>query len=406
MKTRLCAIVTILLFSLMGAAAIAQTLPPADTDETFLITFKAEGRPVGKTVPFTFVLSDSTGEALWQETASYRIPVGRTITHLLGSVHEFNDGDLDNVGWIGPVVDFSKELTLTITSGPFQDRRLLARMTPYAEWSTAAAELKGGGYTALRVTAYDPAASPDDPAAVSKIYSPNIIGGHRDNAAANPDSSTAVVGAVIGGGGAVSSPNAVYSNFSTVGGGRGNSAGELGWEATNHCYATVGGGHENTAHSYASVVAGGDSNLISWGYGAAIGGGVFNVVDGPLAAIPGGEGNYATGSHSLAAGYAAYAVNNSAFVWNDNTPSYATGLQAPFRSTSDNQFAVRATGGVLFVTAADAGGNPARGFMLGPGSGLTVVTSFSCDSETPPACVPATGWYLDLTADPPAFRPF
>jgi hypothetical protein len=60
----------------------------------------------------------------------------------------------------------------------------------------------------------------------------------------------------------------------------------------------------------------------------------------------------------LAAGRRAEALHDGAFVWADST-------DADVSSTTSNQFTVRATGGVLFLSAANA---PA-GVELAPGSG-------------------------------------
>ncbi|MEO0260658.1 MAG: hypothetical protein ABIM77_07970, partial [candidate division WOR-3 bacterium] len=58
---------------------------------------------------------------------------------------------------------------------------------------------------------------------------------------------------------------------------------------------------------------------------------------------PGGNQNAAVGNYSFAAGQRARANHTGAFVWADST-------DADFSSTADNQFAVRATGGVTFTT--------------------------------------------------------
>lgn len=107
-------------------------------------------------------------------------------------------------------------------------------------------------------------------------------------------------------------------------------------------YASVGGGQQNTANNTYAVVAGGFGNTA--GYMGAVGGGEDNTASGQQSTVPGGSGNLASGNSSLAAGNMAQATNAGAFVWAD-----AEGT--PFRSTNNNSFNVRATGGVIFDTA-------------------------------------------------------
>ena len=119
-----------------------------------------------------------------------------------------------------------------------------------------------------------------------------------------------VLGATIGGGGVVSYlgnssyTNKVTADFGTVGGGRQNNR----WGD-----ATVGGGFQNTC-----------------GYAAT---------------VPGGILNSAAGFSSFAAGFRAKANHTGAFVWADST-------DADFPSTANNQFLIRASGGVGIGTTA------------------------------------------------------
>jgi hypothetical protein len=148
---------------------------------------------------------------------------------------------------------------------------------------------------------------------------PNLIGGSSVNFV-----ESGVVGATIGGGGATDYGgsnyiNSVIADFGTVGGGDRNTAG--GWSAT------VGGGYANKAY----------------GSSATVGGGFGNTASGNSATVPGGSYNQASGSYSFAAGQFAQASNQGAFVWADSQI-------ALFASTANDQFSVRANGGVRFVT--------------------------------------------------------
>jgi hypothetical protein len=148
-------------------------------------------------------------------------------------------------------------------------------------------------------------------------------------------------GATIGGGGAgsyfgFSLRNSVSAEFGTISGGTRNTIGD-------GISATIGGGWGNTIHTGAgsATIDGGEQNEIhldaSW---ASIGGGYGNIVqpNGRFAVIPGGHNNSAT-NYAFAAGLRAKANHTGAFVWADST-------DADFASTTNNQFALRATGGV------------------------------------------------------------
>ncbi|HEY6042690.1 MAG TPA: tail fiber domain-containing protein, partial [Anaerolineae bacterium] len=125
--------------------------------------------------------------------------------------------------------------------------------------------------------------------------------------------------------------------------------------------ATIAGGSGNTANGFRSGIGGGNGNFVALtGTNAFIGGGTFNTASGAYstvsggygntasayaATVPGGELNQAGGNDSLAAGCHANANNAGAFVWADNTCT-------DFSSTANNQFLVKATGGVGIGTNA------------------------------------------------------
>jgi hypothetical protein len=233
--------------------------------------------------------------------------------------------------------------------------------------------------------------------------SPNLIGGAAVNTA-----SPGVVGATIGGGGATnhwSDAQRVMADYATIGGGRGNTVSPHsaaasiggGWNNfilsdsesatiaggynnrvwTNSPWATIAGGYVNeiSDHASNSVVAGGYLNVVSnasdatiggghynrvlaHSHGSLIGGGTFNTVEpealdavvagglcntvrelARFGTVLGGYSNEVAGTYALAAGRRAKANHPGAFVWADST-------DADFASTADNQFLIRATGGV------------------------------------------------------------
>ncbi len=163
--------------------------------------------------------------------------------------------------------------------------------------------------------------------------SPIVIGGFSGN-----NVTAGVKGATISGGGKNTSENSVTSDFGTIGGGQGNTAGNG---------ATVSGGQLNTAETNSATVGGGLSNHAKLAH-STVGGGANNSAIGTYSTIPGGSDNATFGQYSFAAGRRAKANHTGAFVWADGTDQ-------DFDSTGDNQFLIRASGGVGIGTT-----NPAQ----------------------------------------------
>ena len=114
--------------------------------------------------------------------------------------------------------------------------------------------------------------------------------------------------------------------------------------------SAIGGGYFNLitgTNTNQSTIGGGAGNTISGiqTIQSTIGGGAGNTISGTMATIPGGYDNTAAGDHSFAAGTQAKANHTGAFVWGDST-------LADFASTADNQFLIRANGGVGIGTNA------------------------------------------------------
>ncbi len=194
-------------------------------------------------------------------------------------------------------------------------------------------------------------------------------------------------GAFVGGGGydgSNSAGNQATGNASTIGGGFRNlaSGGDAtvsggisntasgpgasvsgGYNSAGNWYATVAGGDSNNAGGDHATIGGGGFNTAG-GYYATVGGGKSNFASGNYAAIPGGLYNSATMSYTFAAGRRAQANHDGAFVWADST-------NANFYSTGNNQFLVRASGGITLYTNSAA----TVGASLYPGSGSWSVIS-------------------------------
>jgi hypothetical protein len=201
-----------------------------------------------------------------------------------------------------------------------------------------ALEIKVNGQRVMRV----------EPNAIS----PNILGGYSGNWL-----TSGVYGAVIAGGGTTGFENRITDVFNTIGGGVGNQAGNNAGAIDDRVYITIGGGKDNigsedystigggtanVASGYVSTIAGGNTNVAS-GSTATVSGGSFNTASGSYGIIAGGFNNTAVGNYSYAAGRRGKANHLGAFVWADSN-------DADFASTANNQFNVRAYGGVRFVT--------------------------------------------------------
>ena|GEM_PF-5241783 len=139
--------------------------------------------------------------------------------------------------------------------------------------------------------------------------------------------------------------NKVSNDHASIGGGNGNVAtreyATVGGGHSNEAYgdsATVGGGYDNRAGGVYATVAGGRENSAAF-WCSTVAGGISNQAHGSYATVPGGEQNSATGQYSLAAGRRAKALHDGALVWADSQ-------DADFKSTGDNQFLIRASGGV------------------------------------------------------------
>ena len=242
-----------------------------------------------------------------------------------------------------------------------------------------------------------------DSATVGGGFSNLASGAHATVSGGNVNAATEVNATVGGGDGNVAS-----ERHSTVGGGTANAAsGFIGtiaggaYNKASAAYTAVGGGLANVASGIQATVGGGAGNVAS-GYDATIGGGMNNRVmddygtvgggrsniagsvnddptDGGYATIGGGAGNVASGPFSVvpggslntAAGAFSFAVGRRASIdaAHDGVFLYADSSDSDFHSVSANEFAVRATGGVRFVTAIDGAGKPLVGARLVAGSG-------------------------------------
>jgi trimeric autotransporter adhesin len=183
---------------------------------------------------------------------------------------------------------------------------------------------------------------------IEPVAAASTIGGGSANTIQN-----SADGATISGGGF--NTIAPFAECATIGGGIANTILPGAWNAaigggrentiySNAFEGTLGGGFQNRIESSttAATIGGGHQNVIQNNTVAAtIGGGYYNFIlpNVQYATIPGGIENAVNGDFGFAAGCRAKANHIGAFVWADST-------EADFASTSSNQFAIRAGGGV------------------------------------------------------------
>jgi len=185
----------------------------------------------------------------------------------------------------------------------------------------------------------------------------STVGGGQGNTsntnatvAGGADNTALGAGAFVGGG----NDNAAGGADATISGGFNNTA--------SGDYATISGGQNNTAYGYATI-GGGLSNIAGGAY-ATVGGGAENLANGAYATVAGGRYSDANGNYSFAAGRNAHALHTGSFVWADaNTEAIS--------STVNNQFLVRASGGISLTTN-DTG---TTGCRLSAGGGTWNCTS-------------------------------
>lgn len=208
----------------------------------------------------------------------------------------------------------------------------------------------------------------------------SVVGGHLNNASGKHS--------VVAGGSSNRSPggwssvaggigNIADGNDTTIGGGRDNVVMDLGStivggvankieplnDSSSALFATIGGGAANTVSNNGATILGGGSNSAS-GVFSTIAGGRDNQAAGQFASIAGGHYNAAAGDYSFAAGRMAMvnAAHEGTFLFSDASSH-------DFTSEAANEFAVRATGGVRFVSGIDTDGSNVTGVQLPAGSG-------------------------------------
>jgi prepilin-type processing-associated H-X9-DG protein len=139
-------------------------------------------------------------------------------------------------------------------------------------------------------------------------------------------------------------------------------------------FSVIGGGQGNTAFADGSAVLGGKFNIAYAPY-SAVAGGQSNFADADYAFVAGGQQNHAIGVASFVAGTKSVASSRGQFVWADNTQQFFDSTDSSHNqnglwwANGTNTFSVRASGGVMFVTAVNGNGYPMTGIAAVAGSG-------------------------------------
>ena len=195
--------------------------------------------------------------------------------------------------------------------------------------------------------------------------SPNLIIGSGVN-------SIDGVGSGILSGGHLQNPNEITGNHAVIAGGLAN--------LVNGNVTAIAGGENNQAWSLASAVGGGISNMASDAY-ATVAGGLQNTASAQYSSVSGGHRNCAGGHYSWAGGRrakvrpgfnsgfpgegcAGVPINEDQDRGDQGTFIWADSQDANFVSSGENQFLVRASGGVGF------GRQPSDYFVIDSGVSL------------------------------------
>jgi hypothetical protein len=177
------------------------------------------------------------------------------------------------------------------------------------------------------------------------------------------------------------------SHVSAILGGHANTISANSWRAV------VLGGFSNTVSSVSAMVGGGENNMVSPNaFASFIGGGTYNTTMAQGASVIGGFANEASGTNSFAAGFQAVAGHAGTFVWSDMSTANE------FASTANNQFLIRAIGGVGINT-----NNPGTNALLVNGSlrvtGSLQASSLAAGTVTPQAMAAGTLSSWSVMAD-------
>lgn len=183
----------------------------------------------------------------------------------------------------------------------------------------------------------------------------NLADGNFSVDAGGSNNNSAGINSVVSGG----NGNGAGGDYSFIGGGNGNVAG-----ATN---SVVCGGAGNQSVGAGCTIVGGESNEAD-GLDAFVGAGSGNRAQGDLSFVLGGDQCLAAGTGSGAMGHRAKANNNGCFVFGDS-------VNADISSTADDQFLVRASGGLIVDSGNFIAQTAGKGLRIKEGSNARMGSS-------------------------------
>jgi len=321
----------------IGAAAALSEVPQLISCQGILAD--AEGEPITATVNVIFTIYDgeSNGNVEWTATRSVTPDIGGRFDILLGESEPIGD---------------------TVFAGP--DRWLGIQVEGYSEM---APRLR------LVSTAYAYQVSTVDGASGGQISGELTVDGQVGIGLTEPTEALEVAGTVYSNSGGFRFPDGSLQTTATIGGD------DSKWSIadsvlyTKNYWGIARGGAENTLYgdslftmvnlgvacttgtngeNYGGATVSGGIGNIAGGPVAAIGGGRYNLATGEGATVAGGIQNIAAGDYSFAAGRRAVANHDGVFVWADSE-------DADLESTRENQFLIRAAGGLeVESTAGDS----------------------------------------------------
>lgn len=300
----------------------------------------------------TFVWADNGGAAEFASTGADQFLIRAQGGVGIGK----NDpqSQLDVSGTV--TADTAVVTALTMDSGAADGYVLTSDANGVASWQAASGGSSTHSHDGVGLNSFigggvDNTASAENASVVGG--SGNIVAGAGSTIGGGSSNEASNSAIVIGGG----KSNKATAQVATIGGGQANTgSGEHG---------TIAGGFFNTSSGQRSFVGGGFTNTASE-HAATVSGGQYNNASGHGSTVPGGQRNTAGGAYSLAAGLNANANHNGTFVWADHND----GNEAAFESTGEDQFLIRALGGVGVNT-----NNPGDRMEIAgsaTGTGLTV----------------------------------
>jgi hypothetical protein len=366
--------------ALLGASTTAFAIPQLMNYQGILKD--GTQTPVTSTVDVLFAIWDDpiAGDSLWSETHSVTPDGSGRFNVILGMDAGIPDSVLGSDAYLSMKVESDSEMS--------PRTRIVWAVWAVSAYRVGTIDGAAGGAISSRVAIQDNLTVTGNLRTTGKsTIGPDNVNTGRDAFVTGRGNTASGAFSSVGGG----FLNHSSDSGATIGGGMLNVA--------RDSSATVGGGFNNIAEGFAATVAGGTGNIASGdqatvGGGAGntasvwfctVSGGYYNSATGAEATVPGGNGNTAAGVASFAAGNLAGANHDGTYVWSDKSGS-------SFASTGENQYLIRAAGGVGIGTAGPTEQLEVAGTVYSTAGGFkfpdgTIQTTAVTGSGTP-----AGGW--------------